>query len=69
MGINRLLARLRHLFNSAIAEGYVTDSPFKRHGVTVVRLEHKAEGPRTRRLIAAIPGKDGGEDTPSEEAY
>lgn len=67
VGINRLLARLRHLFNWAIAEGYVTDSPFKRHGVTVVRLEHKAEGPRTRRLVAVIPGKDGEEDTPSEE--
>ena len=50
VGINRLLARLRHVFSFAIAEGYVTESPFKRHGVTVVKLDSRAETPRYRRL-------------------
>jgi integrase len=50
VGINRLLARLRHIFSWAIAEGYITDTPFKRGPVNVVRLESKAEGARTRRL-------------------
>ena len=50
VGINRLLARLRHVFSWAIAEGYTTETPFKRHGVTVVKLESRAETPRHRRL-------------------
>ena len=50
IGINRLLARLRHVFSWAIEEGYVTDTPFKRGAQTVVRLETKMETPRTRRL-------------------
>jgi integrase len=50
-GINRLLARLRHLFSWAIAEGYVDQTPFRRHGVTVVKLETRAETARTRRLV------------------
>jgi len=50
VGANRLLARLRHLFNWAIAQGYVDHSPFKRHGVTVVKLNGAAETPRDRRL-------------------
>lgn len=50
VGINRALARLRHLFSWAIEEGYVTDTPFKRGPVTVVRLETRAETARTRRL-------------------
>ena len=50
VGINRLLARLRHLFSWAIAEGYTTETPFKRHGVTVVKLDSRAETPRHRRL-------------------
>ena len=48
VGINRLLARLRHLFSWAIAEGYTTETPFKRHGVTVVKLDTRAEMPRHR---------------------
>jgi integrase len=55
-GINRLLARLRHVFSWAIAEGYVTETPFKRGGTTVIKLEHKAETPRQRRLE---PGEEG----------
>lgn len=50
VGINRLLARLRHVFSWAIAEGYVQETPFKRQGVTVIRLAHQAETVRDRRL-------------------
>lgn len=55
VGINRLLARLRHVFTWAIAEGYVDSTPFKRQGVTVVKLEHRAETSRQRRLV---PGEE-----------
>jgi integrase len=54
-GINRLLARLRALFNWAIAEGFVEQTPFKKAGVTVVKLEGRAEKPRRRRLL---PGEE-----------
>lgn len=50
VGLNRLLARLRHVFAWAVEEGFVDGSPFKRGGITVIRLEHRAESPRTRRL-------------------
>ncbi|MBK9241581.1 MAG: site-specific integrase [Acidobacteria bacterium] len=50
VGLNRLLARLRHLFSWAIQQGYLTASPFKLNGVTVVKLESKAESARQRRL-------------------
>jgi integrase len=50
VGINRLLSRLRHLFSWAIAEGYVSETPFKRGPVSVVRMETGVEGARTRRL-------------------
>lgn len=50
VGINRLLARLRHVFSWAIEQGYIADTPFKRGPVTVVRLETRAETARTRRL-------------------
>jgi integrase len=59
VGTNRLLSRLRHLFSWAIAEGYVTDTPFKRGPVSVVRLEASAEGARTRRLEASVTLPDG----------
>jgi integrase len=48
VGTNRLLRRLRQMFNWAIAEGYVDASPFKRVGVPVVTLS--AEKARSRRL-------------------
>ena len=54
VGINRLLSRIRHLFNWAIAEGYRTDTPFRLASVPVVKLEGGAEGARTRRLDAAL---------------
>jgi integrase len=52
-GINRLLARLRHIFNWAIENGYVTVTPFKIGTVTVVKLNRSIEDARTRRLDAA----------------
>jgi len=52
-GINRLLARLRHVFNWAIAEGYIAETPFKRGTVTVVKIDRACEYARTRRLDAA----------------
>ncbi len=50
VGLNRFKARVRHLFNWAIAQGYRDDTPFKRHGVNVVRLDGAAETVRTGRL-------------------
>jgi integrase len=51
-GINRLLSRLRHVFNWAIGEGYLTATPFKRGPVTVVKIDRTIEHARTRRLDA-----------------
>jgi integrase len=45
-----MLASVRCCFNWAIAKGYVDATPFKRHGVTVVKLDTRAETPRERRL-------------------
>ena len=50
VGINRHLARLRHVFSWAIEEGFIVDTPFKRGPQTVVRLETRMETARTRRL-------------------
>ena len=55
IGCNRLLARLRHCFNWAIAEGFIEQTPFKRGGVSVVKLETRAERTRQRRLA---PGEE-----------
>ena len=49
-GANRLLSRTRHMFNWGVEQGYTDHTPFKRHGVTVVRLDGRAEAPRHRRL-------------------
>ncbi|MGV3518942.1 hypothetical protein [Luteitalea sp.] len=50
-GINRLLARLRHLFSWAIARyDAVQQHPFRKAGVTVVKLEKETH--RSRRLRA-----------------
>jgi integrase len=51
VGTNRLLTRLQHLFVWAIGEGYVNDTPFKRHGVAVVKLNQSAERARARRFV------------------
>jgi integrase len=58
VGTNRLLSRLRHVFSWAIAEGYITDTPFKRGPVSVVKLETSVEGARTRRLAPSVTSPD-----------
>lgn len=50
VGLNRFKARVRHLFNCAIAQGYRDDTPFKRHGVNVLRLNGAVKTVRARRL-------------------
>jgi integrase len=50
VGCNRLLARLRHLFNWAIAEGLTDRTPFKVSGVVVVKIATGKEQARDRRL-------------------
>ena len=50
VGCNRLMARLRHIFTWSIAEGLTERSPFTRGGVSLVKLDHRAETERTRRL-------------------
>ena len=50
VGLNRFKARVRHFFNWTIAQGYRDDTPFKRHGVNVLRLNTAAETVRARRL-------------------
>lgn len=50
IGIEHMFATLRNLFNWAIAEGYVDCTPFKRNGVTVIRVKSGFGSPRTRRL-------------------
>jgi len=50
VGINRLLARLRHIYNWAIKRKYVEHTPYRRNGVVVVALEPRAENGRSRRL-------------------
>jgi hypothetical protein len=48
--MNRFKARVRHVFNWSVAQGYRDDTPFKQHGVNVVRLNGAAETVRARRL-------------------
>jgi integrase len=59
VGTNRLLSRLRHVFSWAIAEGFLTETPFKRGPVSVVRMETSVEGARTRRLEPSVTLPDG----------
>lgn len=46
--VNRGLSFLRRVFNWAIRAGHLESTPFKRHGVTIVRLSKESK--RTRRL-------------------
>ena len=57
VGCNRVMTRLRHLFNWAVAEGMIANSPFKRGEVTLVKLDVRAETERTRRLEADEEGR------------
>lgn len=50
IGINRMLARLRHLCGWCVREGLTEHSPFKRAGYSVIALNTKAEAGRSRRL-------------------
>jgi integrase len=59
VGTNRLLSRLRHLFSWAIAEGHITETPFKRGPVSIIKLETSVEGARTRRLEPSVRLADG----------
>lgn len=59
VGTNRLLSRLRHIFNWAIAEEYLEATPFKRGPVTVVKLDARVEGSRMRRLEPSVSQSDG----------
>jgi integrase len=67
VGTNRLLSRLRHVFSWAIAEGHVTETPFKRGPVSIVKMSTDAESARTRRLEPSMRQADGtirdGEET------
>lgn len=47
---NRLLAVFRRVCSWAVAEGYLTGSPFKRGGETIVKLDTAVEYARSRRL-------------------
>lgn len=51
VGANRVLSVLRAFCAWAVREGYTTETPFRRHGETVVRLDARVEGHRTRRLL------------------
>jgi integrase len=50
VGIEHLMAIARQIWNWAIVEGYVEVTPFKRGGVSVIRVKNGASSPRTRRL-------------------
>lgn len=55
VGINRLLARLRHICTWAVKQRHIPSHPFKFGGEVVVELETSAENARTRRLA---PGEE-----------
>jgi integrase len=50
VGANRMLRRLRHLFNWAIKHRHLETTPFRHHGVAMITLDTKAETPRSRRF-------------------
>jgi len=50
VGVNRKLARLRHVFNWALRNRLATQTPFRRHGVAMIAMDSKAERARSRRL-------------------
>ena len=66
VALNRFKARVRHFFNWAIAQGYRDDTPFKRHGVNVVRLNTRCrDGSRTPVAAGRGGASDRGSDTTS----
>lgn len=50
VGVNRMLRRVRHFFNWAVEEGFIEESPFRRHGRAVIKLDRTVETGRARRL-------------------
>jgi integrase len=50
VGIEHLMATARQIWNWAILDGCVETTPFKRGGVSVIRVKTGASSPRTRRL-------------------
>lgn len=49
-GVNRNLQSWRALYNWAVRVGYVEHSPFRRHGLAVVKISKADEPQRARRL-------------------
>src|SRR4051794_17388482 len=45
-----MLRRVRHFFNWCVEEGYINQTPFRREGRPVIRLDRSVETGRTRRL-------------------
>ena len=52
VGVEHLMAILRHLFRWAIREGHVDATPFERHGQVVVQVRTQKKQHRRRRLDA-----------------
>ncbi len=50
VGTNRALGCLRALWSWAVRAGHADETPFRRHGEVVVKLDMAGEHPRTRRL-------------------
>lgn len=50
VGVEHMMAMLRHVFDWAIGEGYIDATPFKRHGKVVVQVRTVKKIHRRRRL-------------------
>jgi integrase len=50
--VNRVVRRVRHFFNWCVEEGYINQTPFRREGRPVIRLDCSVGTGRTRRLEA-----------------
>jgi integrase len=50
VGIEHMMAELRHLLDWAVGEGYIESSPFKRNGRVVIKVKAIKKVHRTRRL-------------------
>jgi integrase len=57
VGINRMLARLRHVFTYAVRKKIVAATPFRKGDVTMVQLATEFERGRTRRLASGEEAK------------
>jgi integrase len=50
VGIEHLMATVRHIFDWALGEGYIERTPFKRNGRTVIQVRTQKKIHRRRRL-------------------